>query len=151
MTHTTATRNIYCSFNFCGWKVQRPSSRWLAHVRKQAGHKAERYCVTKWSRCVERLAWLCLHCSCVRRCFARLPASLLVNANSLRRNEAQRSEAEWVSCLFATFLEDGTCGTRRNVVSGNGTKYGWSERLLRIPFSQRFFLSQPSGLIGFGI
>lgn len=29
----------------------------------------------------------------------------------------------------ATFLENGTYGTRRNVVSGNGTKYGWSERL----------------------
>lgn len=85
----------------------------------QSGGSAKRY----RSDC----SWLCFHC---------LPASLnkghlaspLVNANSVWTNEAQRSEAEWVNTLFATFLEDEALRTKRPVESGSGTKYGWSER-----------------------
>ena len=36
-------------------------------------------------------------------------------------------------------MEDSTYGTRRNVVSGNGTKYGWSERLFGDPFLNFFY------------
>ena len=94
----------------------------------QSGGSAKRY----RSDC----SWLCFHC---------LPASLnkghraspLVNANSVWTNEAQRSEAEWVNTLFATFLEDGAFRTKRPIESGSGTKYGWSERQKTRPYWNR--------------
>lgn len=101
MTHTTATTNVYCIFIFCGWKVQRPSSRWLARVRKQAGHKAERYCVTKWSRCVERLAWLCLHWF--------LRASLLCAATCELAGKCKQSAKEWSATKWSGMSELSVC------------------------------------------
>ena len=43
----------------------------------------------------------------------------------MKRNEVKRNER--TLCLVP-FLEDGTCGTKRDEGSGSGTKYGWSER-----------------------
>ena len=107
--------------------------RW-AHLRKQADAQSGRcgrcfasslFFCHSWSDC----SWLCLHCF-LRRFHKGHLASPLVNANSVWTNGVKRSEAEWENTLFATFLGRSVYWNKKNVESGSGTKYGWSERQL---------------------
>ena len=60
--------------------------------------------------------------------------SLLCSAACEPASKCKKCVSDIANTLFATFSGRCNLWCRGSVVSGNGTKYGWSERLLGDPF-----------------